>query len=313
MFMAGSPAEVRQHMEQTLVKIHSVWFPRPEDVEAWRASESPLYLRRIDNNRFELGPRVDSINAARLCPVARATLVDERDGRTRLDWRMRYTGATEILLGFWVVMLLVWALVLARLAVDGMEVEVQMVCWALLAVSAASAPTVGKWLGGPLLLAGLDWLIEQSHKRAEEPMKVAQEVIHQWHSNVSLMPIESGLINQSFLVLPSTPEQQETPIGVLQQLNTNIFVAEVHHDIEVVTKRLLERGIPSPQLIPTANSLLWHTDSVGRVWRLLSYEGNTTLEKLENVDQARSAGRLIARFHQALTDLDWQFRSVRPG
>lgn len=129
-----------------------------------------------------------------------------------------------------------------------------------------------------------------------------------WDGPVSSRRHDAGLINDSFWVLgPAGPR------AVLQRLNTQIFGAEVHEDIEAITTRLTERKVPTPRLLRTTSGALWHTATGGSVWRCLTLVGDRTVHRVEHPDQARSAAALVARFHGAVRDLDWRFRSVRPG
>jgi len=119
---------------------------------------------------------------------------------------------------------------------------------------------------------------------------------------------ETGLINESWTV-----EIGSRPVAILQRLNTDVFVPEVHEDIEAVTARLAEKGVPTPRLLRTRADGLWHTDAEGGVWRCLSHVGRDTVHRLHDPAMARSAATLVARFHGALRGLAWDFRSVRPG
>jgi Ser/Thr protein kinase RdoA (MazF antagonist) len=129
-----------------------------------------------------------------------------------------------------------------------------------------------------------------------------------WPSPPTIAGAEAGLINQSWTV-----EVGGRPHAVLQRLNTKVFAPEVHEDIETVTAHLSERGVPTPRLLHTREGALWHTDSTGGVWRCLTHVGRDTVHRLHDPAMARSAGRLVARFHAALDGLQWEFRSVRPG
>lgn len=124
----------------------------------------------------------------------------------------------------------------------------------------------------------------------------------------AVAPTHSGLINQTFVV-----EKAGRGLAVLQRLNTAIFRAEVHEDIEAVTRHLTARGVPTPLLIPCTSGDLWHTDSSGQVWRCLTLVGDTTMDRFQHSGHAGSAGHTVGRWHEALKDLDWSFRSVREG
>ncbi|MFT5459337.1 MAG: Ser/Thr protein kinase RdoA (MazF antagonist) [Myxococcota bacterium] len=119
---------------------------------------------------------------------------------------------------------------------------------------------------------------------------------------------DGGLINETFAV-----DVRSARVGYLQRLNTGIFVPEVHHDIEAVTTHLAAVGVSTPRILRTAAGALWHTDPGGGVWRLLTPVGDRTVHSLEDPADARSAGALVARWHAALGDLEWEFHSVRAG
>lgn len=122
-------------------------------------------------------------------------------------------------------------------------------------------------------------------------------------------PLGNGLINHTLGVR----DAGGSLIGVLQRLNTDIFDPRVHEDIHAVTTHLADKGLPTTRLVPTAAGSLWHTDADGGAWRVLTVIGNRTIEKLDNPADAESGGALVARFHAALADFSWDFRSVRPG
>ncbi len=129
-----------------------------------------------------------------------------------------------------------------------------------------------------------------------------------WPTPPAASEADSGLINRTWIVRCG-----DDVAAVLQRLNTQIFDPCVHDDIEAVTAHLAARDIPTPRLIRTVDGGLWHDDGEGGAWRCLTPVGEHTVHKLHSAARARSAGRLVARAHAALRDLDWAFRSVRPG
>jgi Ser/Thr protein kinase RdoA (MazF antagonist) len=129
-----------------------------------------------------------------------------------------------------------------------------------------------------------------------------------WPAPPTAHAADSGLINQTWVL--TGPDR---PLGVLQRLNTEIFVPAVHEDIEAITTHLAARGLTTPVLMRTRSGDLWHTDDRGGAWRCLTWVGDSTVHKLTDAQRARSAGELVARFHAAVSDLHWDFRSVRPG
>jgi len=129
-----------------------------------------------------------------------------------------------------------------------------------------------------------------------------------WSGTPSVHINRDGLINQTFVVITNN-----VPTAVLQRLNTSIFSPSVHEDIEAITTHLAAAKLPTPRLLRTIDGCLWHTLDDGSVWRCLSYEGDRTVHKVESHHHAWEAAYLVARFHAALHNLEWDFRSVRVG
>ena len=120
--------------------------------------------------------------------------------------------------------------------------------------------------------------------------------------------IDTGLINTTCELRVGS-----SVVGYLQRLNTSIFVPQVHEDIAQITEAVGAAGLCTPRLIPCRDGALWHEDAQGGVWRCLTPVGSRTMVAFENLEQARSAGELVGRWHDALTDLEVVFQSVRPG
>lgn len=130
----------------------------------------------------------------------------------------------------------------------------------------------------------------------------------EWPSGVTVEPVEGGLINTTWWV-----KGGGATLAVLQRLNTKIFRGVVHEDIEAVTARLAERGVETPRLVRTRAGGLWHEPAADEVYRCLTLVGDRTLVKTTSARDARSAARLLGRWHAAVRDLDWAFRMVRPA
>lgn len=118
--------------------------------------------------------------------------------------------------------------------------------------------------------------------------------------------IGSGLINQTYAV-------ETGPAGrfVLQRLHP-VFRPEVNEDIDAVTRHLEARGLVTPRLIPTRAGSLW-VEHDGAAWRAMTWVEGAGLDYLKNPGQAREAGRMLAQFHSAVSDLQHRFRGARIG
>ena len=115
---------------------------------------------------------------------------------------------------------------------------------------------------------------------------------------------DAGLINRTWLV-------GEPPEAVLQWVNP-IFKPSVHLDIEAITARLAERGMPTPRLLRLPDGTLWVEDE-GACWRLMTFIPGRTLHRLDGPARAAAAGRLVGRFHAATAGWSYEFQHRRPG
>ncbi len=122
----------------------------------------------------------------------------------------------------------------------------------------------------------------------------------------ALAPITMGNINRSYAVRSGQARY------VLQSLNP-IFGPEVHDDIQVVTTHLQRKGLATPTLVPTRAGASWLRDDAGEVWRLFTHVAGVVHNQGASPALCASAGELLARFHQALLDLDYTFKSTRVG
>ena len=106
-----------------------------------------------------------------------------------------------------------------------------------------------------------------------------------------LTRLESGLINASWRV--------DTPSGrsfVLQRVNP-MFPPTINSDIDVVTRHLRDKGMPTPLIVPTTEGAP-ALQTAGEVWRVLTYLPGVSRDTLENARQASEAGALLGAISQ---------------
>jgi Ser/Thr protein kinase RdoA (MazF antagonist) len=115
----------------------------------------------------------------------------------------------------------------------------------------------------------------------------------------------SGLINSTWFVR----SRAGTPL-VLQRVHP-VFPAEVNLDIDAVTKHLAAKGLATPRVVPRRGGELWLEHD--GVWRVLTRVDGISRDSLADAEQAREAGRVVAEFHRAVSDLDHTFRNARLG
>ena len=121
----------------------------------------------------------------------------------------------------------------------------------------------------------------------------------------SLARAKSGLMNPTWYAC-----SRGGAALVLQRVNP-IFSADVNIDIAAVTEHLLKKGLVTPRLVPTRDGALW-LEHEG-VWRALTRIDGVCHDALSRATQARAAGRIVAEFHRAVSDLEHRFRNRRLG
>lgn len=135
----------------------------------------------------------------------------------------------------------------------------------------------------------------------------AQALLNHYGINEArVTPLGRGLINETFLVTADDGER-----FVLQRLSS-IFPPDVNRDIDVVTRHLAAKGMTTCRLVPSDDGQLW-VQHDGADWRLLTFVDGRSHDALENPVQAREAGRLLAQFHDAVSDLEHRFANPRLG
>ena len=136
---------------------------------------------------------------------------------------------------------------------------------------------------------------------------VADRVLRQYDLGrvAEIQPLAGGLINDSYRI------QTVNRLFVLQRLHP-IFSAEVHNDIDEITKILDQKGFITPRLVRTTDQRLCVVDSEHRIWRLVTYIPGRSFAVMPSVDVAREAGRLVGRFHRAMESIWYHFRFSRP-
>lgn len=135
------------------------------------------------------------------------------------------------------------------------------------------------------------------------------DMLHHWSwtAPVEAIMLDDGLINSTWRL-----DGPSGPVAVLQRLNTSIFRASVHEDIAGITAQLDRAGVGVPRLLPTTTGELW-VDEGEEVWRCLSHVGSHTIHRVHDLAEAIDAATLVARFHGALADFEWDFHHIRPG
>lgn len=119
------------------------------------------------------------------------------------------------------------------------------------------------------------------------------------HENLKLKKPRSGLLNKTFLVRAG---QSGNELFVLQCVHPAVSMDAAMNNYFHVTHFLQIQGLVTQTLIPTKEGKLWVEDDNAWRWRLLKgVEGDIYDETTDPV-LAEQAGKLMAEFHNVLSD-----------
>lgn len=123
---------------------------------------------------------------------------------------------------------------------------------------------------------------------------------------LTVTPIRVGLINRTFRV-----DRDGAPWLAVQELHP-VFRGEVNLDLDAVTRHLAGKGLTTPRLHRALDGAAW-IEAEGRPWRALTWLPGRVHLSVASPAVARSAARLVSRFHAATGDLEHVFAFERPG
>lgn len=133
------------------------------------------------------------------------------------------------------------------------------------------------------------------------------EILKQYGlENSKVTPLNIGLINRTYLVSDGNSGRY-----LLQQINP-MFKPAMVEDIDAVTRHIENKGLLTPHLIHTTDDNLFAKTDSGH-WRVYNFIQGKIYERINSPFIAREAGMVLARFHKALLDLDYEFKHVRYG
>jgi len=115
-----------------------------------------------------------------------------------------------------------------------------------------------------------------------------------------------GLINRTYRV------DGRHGAVIVQRLHP-VFGGVVNEDIDVVTAHLASKGLATPRPVRTDAGALWVDDGEGGVWRALTFVEGEAFPRISSTAMAHEAGKLVATFHLAIADLEYDYRHVRAG
>lgn len=108
----ASPEEVVRRLEGGVLMVRDLWIVSPRDRRAWDRSTDTLYARRLGPGRWEVGPRLASLAAARWCPVVTVVVHPEGAGTLVRLGRLRTSRTAAVVLGGVSALVVAWAVLL---------------------------------------------------------------------------------------------------------------------------------------------------------------------------------------------------------
>ena len=117
---------------------------------------------------------------------------------------------------------------------------------------------------------------------------------------INVSRIDKGLINETYLV-------KTTGQNYLLQKLHRVLKPSVLYDIHETTTVLHNKNITTPLLIKTLKGELGLNLPSGH-WRVLTFISGICLENGLNTKQAYSAGRLLGKFHDTLSEHNYIFK-----
>lgn len=130
-------------------------------------------------------------------------------------------------------------------------------------------------------------------------------------AEIQLIP---SLINATYLVKKTS----STPALIVQKLHS-VFGPRVNEDIEAMTSHLLSKSLQTPELVRISNGkqsgALWavvENSGVTETWRAQTYIQGITYHRDCSLAALVSAAKLLAEFHSATHEFDYEFVHCRP-
>lgn len=96
---------------------------------------------------------------------------------------------------------------------------------------------------------------------------------------------------------------------VLQRLHP-MFDPEINRNIRAVTRRLADLGLLTPELVRCDNGDLYCVEG-GECWRLMTHIDGRSYDAITSPQMAHEAGRLVARFHDAMSGFGHRYLGQR--
>jgi Ser/Thr protein kinase RdoA (MazF antagonist) len=135
-------------------------------------------------------------------------------------------------------------------------------------------------------------------------MSVSQLVLDQYQFGKieSIAAVTDGLIHATYKITSTKG------VFILQKLHSLLCDDGVGEDFLEVTHHLDGEGIQTPVGILNIDGKVLTKDGE-EVWRVQSFIEGKVFDRMDSPERAKEAGKMLAKFHLGLSDLDYTFQS----
>lgn len=156
----GSVQQARQRIEDRLCVVGDVWFPTRNEMRRWADSPAPLYVKWTRGDGFEIGPRLETIPAARLVPVLRGRIQTLGQDQFTISARLTWPWLTQLVMLGFAVSLVAWGIFVISDYIEGTTHAGWVGAWAASLVGVHGSAIVAWVWGRRRLRSDLPWLRE---------------------------------------------------------------------------------------------------------------------------------------------------------
>ena len=138
-----------------------------------------------------------------------------------------------------------------------------------------------------------------------------EKIIYQYFpkpTKISFKQSNKGAVNSTYCIV--VEEKGEKKDFILQKMH-KMFDVSIMEDIDCITTYLASKEIKTQRVIRTKNGELFVKDR-NSWWRMLTFISGKIFSFISSPTQAKEAGQLVGKFHNALIDCNYKFKFKLP-
>jgi len=154
----GTEAQLRARLEERLCVVGELWLPTRGELKRWGESPAPLYLRWTKAGGFEIGPRMETMPAARLAPTLRGGFRGVGADRIEVHARLAWPRLTRVVLAGFALALAAWGIYVSVELYQGTTHLGWLGAWLVSSALVFGGAAVAWQVGRRQLVGELAWL-----------------------------------------------------------------------------------------------------------------------------------------------------------